>query len=318
MSVLAKILLQFANPEFIHVKPISPLEFKGWVANQQYLVDSVESNTKFTLRVYDVSDLNLSLANDCNKFFTASVESICGIAKEPKFPKTAAWAIIRAYYASFYSAHCLLRIFSNPCSHLEFEYIKKIVEMSRVSPGIGNFTPSQGYYNIKYEQNSKLLIFEKLSDSHADTWHEFKNTIDNLVSLLPKAKATDKNRVEVYDFLTSLKNSLCQNGCAGKGNWLSKLRNSVNYKLSHGIWFPYSGNTRVNEEIVTDSLYWRNEALTNIDKIHNSNELKSFIFICATIVSLAKNMIEVLDEKSDSKKSIFKDCSIKSLNLSKI
>jgi hypothetical protein len=102
MSDEARVLSQLAHLEIFKKQVETFIDLKGWVANQQYLIDPAMTSKSFVLRAHDSNGLKAALANDCNRMAMAAIESISGFQPEKIFPKSSGWATIRAYYASFF------------------------------------------------------------------------------------------------------------------------------------------------------------------------------------------------------------------------
>lgn len=171
MSEISSVIAQLAYLGIFGDVTNTKIDLRGWVANQSYLIDEDISADTFILRVNDTPTLKAAIANDCNRMAMASFETIAGIQKEPHLPKSGAWGIIRSYYASFFAAHTILRIFGGSCTQLEQEHLKKIYEMALALKKEGDVNRLEsGFYYIHVTRDFQTVSFKKIKDSHKDTW----------------------------------------------------------------------------------------------------------------------------------------------------
>ena len=101
MEAISKVLVQQTYLDIFECTSYTQIDLKGWIANQDYFVDNTLTSNSFALRAGRKSYLMNALANDCNRMAIATIESICGIKEEPVLKKSAAWGMVRSYYAAF-------------------------------------------------------------------------------------------------------------------------------------------------------------------------------------------------------------------------
>ncbi|TNZ65346.1 hypothetical protein CGK42_24295, partial [Vibrio parahaemolyticus] len=87
---------------------------------------------EFKLKIYDLNDLYISFAFDINRMATSSFESIHGIEPNQNFPKSIGWLVVRLYYAAYYAAHAILRLFGISCSQFDQQESRVITEIAKV------------------------------------------------------------------------------------------------------------------------------------------------------------------------------------------
>ena len=258
MSDAARALSQLAYLEIFKKQNKTLTDVKAWVANQNYYVDSGMTPTSFTLTVYDQEGLQAALANDCNRMSMAAIESICGVHIDSIFSKSSAWAAIRSYYASFFAAHAILRVFGYSYSQLEFEHTKKIFEVAKTLNVHGVHSKIEhGFYCIRIDKEFRKIQFEKKNESHKDMWRGFLTLIEQLTNDVTQISAISKHKIEAIDLLSEARNGVTKNGSNTAGNWLSELRNQVNYKHSHGTWHPNEMGVVTQRIIANISSQWK-------------------------------------------------------------
>lgn len=235
-----RVLLQSARLPLFQPGSASAVDVKAWIANQNYFFDHDLSATTFSLRASDRNELRQALANDLNRLAGAAFESAAGIGPDPSLPRSLAWGSIRSYYAAFFAAHGLMRLFGTACVQLDDEHVNKIHAAAQAFGKTGGLTSLEAGFFVAYiEPSFDTIKFRRLRDSHRDTWATLLSVLESIETAIPASTSLRSDKIEASTLLSDLKVGLTRSGSA-KGNWLSLLRNSINYRHSHGVWFPYT------------------------------------------------------------------------------
>lgn len=314
MSSISKVLVQFSHLDIFYVNRSTLIDVKGWVANQNYFFDSDLSSDGFVVRAADHEYLKAALANDCNRMAIATIESISGVGLEKKLVNSGAWGVIRTYYSCFFAIHSIMRMFGISCSQLDQSHLQKLYESADVmgkSAGLSRI--DSGFYAIRIASDFASASFHKYKDSHKDAWGEFLFLIDNLSERSKNAAALGRYKVEVFDVLSSVKKGITRSGCADKGNWLSAVRNSVNYQHSHGVWFPYERKVVAPSYISSLSSDWKKSVTANYLDFRRG-DVEIFFEVSILICSLFRELLLGCSEKAGSRNPVFRNGSLKLLN----
>jgi hypothetical protein len=200
MSPISKVLVQHTRLDIFKCDRPTEIDMKGWVANQNYFVDSNLQTNNFSIRAADKDYLKSALANDCNRMAAAAIESISGVQLDKSLNKSGAWGVIRSYYAAFFAIHSILRMFGVSCSQLEQEHVNKIYESANTVGKTGSVSRlDSGFYSIKIDDSYTCVSFHKYKNSHKDTWGEFLSLIEKLMSDSENATAISKYKLEAID-----------------------------------------------------------------------------------------------------------------------
>lgn len=209
-------------------------DFKAFIASQRYTPSMV--NGSLQLRPHVSDELVSALSGDCSKFSRAACETIAGLCTEPKTPKNAAWFVVRSYYAAFYCAHAFLRVFGYTCTNVDGAELAKLKEA--VGP-YGFPLPSKGFYKVAISKDRQGLDFEKLKNSHEDTWATVYDLLGELRDAAATVTAPKTSRDETVQLLSDIRATMSGNGKFDKGNYLSYFRNQVQYRFAEKTWYPY-------------------------------------------------------------------------------
>jgi len=308
----SRVLLHSARLQQFQAGENVATDIKGWIANQNYFIDADITSDSFTLRASNALELSSALGNDLNRMAIAAFESISGVRAEQHLPRSLAWSSIRSYYAAFFAAHAIMRIFGTSCSQLEFEHVKKIYESATIFGRTGGIRSiDAGFYAIEIDPTFSLIKFNCLRDSHKDTWKTFLNVINAISNDIPGSTAISKHKVEASALLDEIKTRLTSAGCSG-GNWLSHMRNSINYRHSHGVWFPYSlrsTRTNLHETVSRD---WLRAPTTRAGE--HLAELDTFFEASVLLVSVMRELITSAVNLADPVNPMIRNGCIRLLN----
>ncbi|WP_444934631.1 hypothetical protein [Microbulbifer sp. JTAC008] len=314
MSVISKVLVQQTRLDIFNFNRATQIDMKGWIANQNYHVDIDLTSNNYAIRAADKNYLKAALANDCNRMAAAAIESISGVKLDATLNKSGAWGVIRAYYATFFAIHSIMRMYGISCSQLDQAHVDKIFESASAVNKTGDVLRlDKGFYAIKIDDNFSGVTFHKYKDSHKDTWGEFLSLIESLISNSANVTALGKHKVEAIDILLAVKRGITRSRCGDKGNWLSVMRNSVNYQHSHGVWFPYGRKPAAPNYISAIAKDWINP-VSSLDTGLNGGDIKTFFDLVVLINSILRELLISCAEKVNSKNPVFTNGSLRLLN----
>lgn len=314
MTAISKVLVQQTRLDIFNCDRATQIDMKGWIANQNYYVDNDLTSNDYTVRAADKEYLKSALANDCNRMAVAAIESISGVRLDQTLKKSGAWGVIRAYYSAFFAIHSIMRMYGISCSQLEQVHVNKIYESANAVGKTGAISRlDKGFYAIRVDSNYSNVSFHKYKDSHKDTWGEFLNLIEQLISDSASVAAISKYKLEAVDILSKVKRGITLSRCTEKGNWLSVMRNSVNYQHSHGVWFPYERKPVAPDCIEAIAKDWTSP-VASLEIGLNKSDIESFFEVVLLINSLLRELLVSCSSKAGEKNQAFTNGSLKLLN----
>ncbi|RAK51475.1 hypothetical protein [Phenylobacterium deserti] len=218
------------------------IELKHWLKVGTYAVESLSTLDRIVLRPADIAVPLGALACDVNRTCISSIETAQSIAEVQGLPKSLAWMLIKLYYSSFFAANALLRIQGVSCSYLDIE---EVLSLRRVAHSYGMRDAakiSSGQYLLTFDMAAREIVVEKNSRlaSHEFVWSVYVAKIGEIRAKLSGALLASAYVKKVDLVLASLQDALNDQGRVN-GNWLSQVRNAVNYRQELGVWYPYQG-----------------------------------------------------------------------------
>lgn len=320
MSILVNEIRPFWMPGLNEITGQQQYSFVKWLLNQEYYIYSPLAQNKFTLDLVKneyIHNMLSGFAFDCNRMASAAFETMYFIEKSHKLPKSTAWLIIKSYYAAFFAAHSIIRILGISCSQLDKKQVNKIHEIATLYNQSNGLNISSSYYSCTYNRSNQKLFFDNIKSNggtHESFWKIFYTTIQDVSNkILFSGKILSQSQ-QVSTKLDELCNILSYRGKNG-GNWLSAIRNQVNYRHELNVWFPYYRERKQNiEKIYNDCSMWLNDPM-NINLVINpSKPVYIFIRACSFIVGICRELVQDMSRRCSSGNSYLKNGSMRLLN----
>ncbi len=248
---------------------------KLWLSDGNYYIN----NTPPELELYclSVDDVKKSLSLDAFRFAAHSAQTVYELEKSAAYTKLTSWRMIQTYYAAYFSAHAVLRFFGKSFSHLEAGHVQFIKERCKSEVGYTPDLPSS-YYMISLSSENRTLSFKRCKESHKDLWKCFLTLLKDISNESLSLRASEVRKQAISKKFTDLASTLSDGKGNPSGNWLSQMRNEVNYKSLHGVWFPFDKATPEFVDLMQDVRGWRNGSSEFGDpKLITNNQERFFI-----------------------------------------
>jgi len=242
----------------------------------------------------------------------AAFESIHGIPSRQDIPRSTAWTLIRGYYAAFFAANAMARIFDAWVSQMDKE---QIIELNKAMVAIGE-KPCihQGLHRVEIDPRTKSFSVCPLHKrSHEATWKEFGILIERLVQeLLKDSHSADKDAQEAAVLFLEILEVLRTSPCRNDYNWLSLIRNELNYQHKHGAWYPHYRVSRFREEVNRYIAGWKRSPSAML--VPEEHILIRFSKGCAQLVSLMRELLQDLNRRNPNNDSFLRHGVMRVLN----
>jgi hypothetical protein len=288
----------------------------GWICDENYQIYTPATPTSFELSFTDSGRLLDAFAGDINRIGSASFETVVGIMKSNVLPKSTAWLIIKTYYSAFFSAHAFLRMLGESCTSIEREQANSIGKIAKLfgtlpaSPMVG------GLYHLCCDMRTNKIVGTGLSGGpHEAFWRMFHDRIlqlSNDVLSLSTESLADRQ-------LASAKFSeLAANlsfGSAGRGRWLSTVRNAVNYSQKHATWYPYSGEQKYYKQLFEKTAEWTGDPMAIDLTSHQDKDLRRFQATCNFIIAAFRSSACEMARRCSAGRSFHEYGALACLNL---
>lgn len=251
------------------------LRLSKWLSTNAYTITVPPLSPSEFILDDPTNSIPSVINGEVRRFSSAVFESIRSSFRKKDINDTSyAWNLIALYYASFYSAHALLRLTGVFCSQVN--------DTSHLIRDFQSFTGytgviEKGFYLIKFDHKQKKAFFKKASlsnayGSHQFLWHTFRSEFKNIYS--NKNLSTQSHelaRKEWDEFASKIQGQ-------GNSQWLPNFRNEINYRLPSEIWYPFSLKIKIYSEIADclSAFDWH----TTISGMKHKNEYIRFASCC--------------------------------------
>jgi hypothetical protein len=279
-------------PASHHDRTVPCHGFKEWLSSGDFYLDSFRESDEFELSIRDRNRWKSAMASDSVRYGINALQSVHSIRASDQFPKLGAWPIIQAYYAAFFAAHSILRLFGRPFSYLEFGHARDICSRAKIELNYTKPKLSSGSYSSEFDQNRQKVTFSHKKSSHEHLWASFVDLLSEISNSVLLVRGLEKVSAGVSIEISDIVDLLKQNGRYRNGNWLSIVRNEVNYKASEYSWFPFSKNTVSSRELFGSLSILRNGRFAVDDCRGRKTEEERVVATCLLIVKFSNELLD--------------------------
>lgn len=303
---------------------------RSWLANSSNFVPkSSASDGYFEVTIYDYEEVMSVLAHDINRLSCAAVETINHISPLAQNEKSMAWNLIKYYYSAFYSAHSLLKILGFGLTSIDGTIIESLRKKC-IANGLSNPIIKSGIYCVDVSRSEQVLRAYKVNrydDSHRGMWKRYVDLLNVLEGVSVTTSSYDATCVRVRKKTEPYPMSLLSNlapqdangllvrikdvcdslNIRGDSNWLSFVRNTVNYNHGLGVWFPYKDIDKNYSKITELKKLYQSSILDAAYDCGVGQDLVTFVKVCQMINSMNYDVIVDLSSRHPKNKSFLKN-----------
>ena len=208
----------------------------------------------------------------------------------------------------------MLRIYGFSLTQVPEDHVKKVFEVAQLCKHDNGLSSiKNGYYYGRFNESDRVIEFVRVNDSHADTWSSLLKMICFIEQRIPKTSALENHKQLAAKYLADIVLSLKHNN-SQRGNWLSKVRNSVNYRFSHQAWFPFGGEAIDPSFAENRAIRW-SEVSQNHSYNEKQSEMRLFFETCFAIVNFCQCTFRHTVDRNSDRPSYLNNGSCKLLNL---
>ena len=320
---------QMYLPKLNTVQKISESGLRKWLSQSDSFIPVNTSNSnRIELCLYDTTEVIACLANDISRLASAAFETAMSIDECTKDKKFLAWQLVEYYYSAFYSAHGTLKACNLGLTQIDSNMIANIRRRA-ITLGITLPSYSKGIYCTHIDSTSSKIILFRVSrydDSHKGLWQRYSDFLGILSGVSVATNSFDSNCVRsrqpneptplcVYSQLPSpdshrivakideIKNTLNKKG---DNNWLSFMRNSINYNHAFGVWYPFKTFDSTFAQFAGFNHLFIKDPLNTDLTIFGDTELHEFIKCCQSINSINYAVLCDLSQRHPESKSFLR------------
>ncbi|ELY4300538.1 hypothetical protein SMZ33_001104 [Cronobacter turicensis] len=315
MSAESDILRPYYIEGLTSISGVTNTTFKSWIETAPQILDTYDIGLKqFTFYIGDKNALLRSIAHDISRMTIATFESICDISAAYEIPRSTAWPLIRAYYAAFFAAHTLLRILGYAVVQLERGQSDKLTTALKFHSNPPAINIGDGLHLVIFNKGLSSFSIQKLNNgSHEDTWFVLAELLINISRqfLLDKNPVSKQKKQTLFNQMDELVRIMRSHPCHHRANWLSRLRNEVNYQHKHGTWYPHEKSKNYREHVFDNLTVWNKSPNLTINA--KAHYIDKFTQACTFLVALVRELIYDISSRNADDDSFLKITALKAI-----
>jgi hypothetical protein len=304
MSLLSEMTRPYWLAGLHAVTDVRTSNIRNWIVAGNYQIYSPLEAETAVLSFQDADSIAIAFAGDITRMSVAAFESVEGITPSSRLPKSTAWLLVRAYYAAFFAAHCVLRVFGRSCTQLDANAVNSIHEIADLFDQRGQIALTKGIYRGHVITDGGAFKLSRLSalggGSHTLLWAEFSALLSYLSERVLLDTATRPGQA-VSAKLIEIQTALL--GFSHTTGWLSIIRNRVNYQLEYGTWFPYRERAAYYDSLFDILARWKVDPMQLNFWSERGRELQRFMEANVIVLSLCRAIIEDMSSRAPSGRS---------------
>lgn len=272
---------------------------------------SYSTQQEVLLDFRESSAIASATASDTSRLAAAALQSLTNLSDELSGDKNALpWGLIRLYYAAFYSAHAVLRLLGRSFCYLESRHTAHLINLGAVTGNPAPFQITAGMYRCKVTQAFTTLSLAKLSassmgGSHESFWTYFEAQLREVEDSVLNGPLSRGDSQAVVAKLTEFRKLIAHGATFG---WLSKIRNEIQYRQSHQVWFPCAIDRQDRRALGRVVAQWKSDPMTITLSVPVADVLSRFVLACIFPISCCGTLLARVHERSASARRSFVRC----------
>jgi hypothetical protein len=273
--------------------PISP--------RAAYDLDFDEPNRELLFHFRELTLITTAIASDCCRFSGSAFQTICSVAGDAFEREALPWELIKIYYSAFYAGHTISRLLGEGCSFFDARHISRFDAFAKAIGRTPSFRIDSGLYRCVVDAHATKLTCRKIAGgTHESFWSVFSERMQMATEGVLRGPLIERDAQAVFGQLEAFARLIHRHGSY---NWLSTLRNELQYRHHHEVWFPSSIGKRDRGTLSRLASQWKADPMTlNLDATR-FGVLGEFVAACAFIVARCRILITRIVERSQLRPS---------------
>lgn len=330
-------LRQLYCPRLNTVSRTADFGIRGWLMQEgNYIATNTSFDNCIELALYDDMPLLYSLAKDIDRLTCAAIETLASVHANAQNAKFLAWQMVQTYYAAFYAAHSTLKVCGMGLTQIDNNILQSVKRRANAQ-GITLPPLKAGMYCLDWDAHiSKVRMYTvtRYDDSHRGLWQRYADFLRLLCGTHIRTNEPNSNCIRIRQDSESRSQSVYSQlpladaqllverlellsqtlNKKGDENWLSYIRNEINYSHSLGVWHPYARHHEQYTRILDKRDLYMINSLDDGFKQLDDCDLMKFYKGCHLVVSINREIVLDLVARHPKNKSFLKNGSLYLLN----
>jgi hypothetical protein len=238
--------------------------------------------------------LTRTIVGDSCRFVSAAFQTIAKVQSEIVEKDTLPWSLIRLYYAAFYAAHALIRLFGESCSHFDSKHVSQVTALASLQGKSPTFSVGTGLYHCVVGASASGFEARSLGGGpHESFWGIFANWLATVAKEIASRQGSLTIR-EAQGILLILERLKVLTGNAR----LSATRNRLQYRHEFDVWFPATLHKRDREALGRLVSQWVRDPMSINLQVPRLGELGEFVIGCTFVLALCRTVLKRIEERA--------------------
>jgi hypothetical protein len=240
-------------------------------------------------------------ASDCCRLSGSAFQTAASLASSTFDRNGLPWEIIKLYYSAFYAGQTVIRLLGEACSFLDARHVARISAVAAAVGKVPGFNLEPGLYRCTLDPSaSKLTCIKIVGGTHESFWKVFGNRFKAASTSVLQGPLVPADAQAVFAQLDAFADLIKRHGSYG---WLSTLRNDLQYRHFHDVWFPSSIGKRDRGILRRLATQWKTDPMMlDLDAVR-FGVLGEFIIACSFVIALCRVLLTRVAERAPSKRS---------------
>jgi hypothetical protein len=275
---------------------------RTWLQDGDFELDSASSGSTIPVIRNATRSFEPTLAREVDRFLCAMGESFAEVQPSRFASRSIGWALIRAYYASYFAAHALLRMTGRCITQVDGALSNSMMRSLQTNGLAPPWQIGNALYVIRYDEAQQLLLFEDKHNakggSHQFVWKKLGELLNELINSCRTLGAVYQAEVVLFERMAD---TLTSQQTFPDHSWLSSIRNSVNYGFAHSVWFPFEGMDSRHSSRLINLLSCTSSQDAFTTNQNTQSDLEKFCEATSFLVSFANSAANLIVRRSGSR-----------------
>jgi hypothetical protein len=257
-----------------------------------------ETNQSIIVDFQDTNPVALALAADACRLSCASLQTMSLAADEMIERDSMAWSLVKLYYSAFYAGNALIRLLGESCSYFDRQHALRVNQLAIALQRVPSFRIDGGLYRCVIDPTGTSFTCVRArgggGGAHEAFWDVFGLKMQSVAAAILAGPLLRTDAQSVFVQLEKFRELIRRRNCH---SWLSAIRNEVQYRHEHRVWFPEQLRANDRTMLSRRAARWSDDPMTiGFDSSHGV--LGEFVGCCSFIVSLCHALLIRIAERS--------------------
>ncbi len=270
-------------------------DVKAWILREGYYVKAPAQQRAVEIFESTAGELGGAFRRDYSLVSSSSVESFVEMRRRLRSDCALAWALIKAYYSAYFSAHAIMRLHGSASIWADQSHVASVGRVVDLWIGAIGEPPQRGAWIVSGVDGLAGLeirgVGSSAGGSHENFWSVFCEFLKQLEQrVVTSGSLIPASVTKSIILLQSLRFYL-------ESGEIVRTRHEVNYRRGYGVWFPFDGaiyDDRFSERLQARLVSADYEIPEDFSRLGNLDRAAA---ACRGLVALNVELLKAMQER---------------------